>query len=170
MGSRREAISKKDVRGGWSGFRVLNLRLKIYRFFFGTYPVCWVGRFLKKLFAYLSFLLNLRGMAAAKTFSPGARHQRTRSTPMHALKLYLTVDADGTTKLWEHTPHYFRIPGGWERPSPAAMRFAEFLQARFHLFVLHWLYEPLPKIALALGIKPGPKGIMEVTLEIKPAK
>ena len=72
---------------------------------------------------------------------------------------YLTVNNDPTelTMLWDQEPIYFEKEGVWA-------------QARYPLVSSSSFNWPgLQQFARGLGLKPGAKGIMEVTVEIKAA-
>lgn len=68
---------------------------------------------------------------------------------------YLTMNKKGLTNLWEKEPVYFDEEGEW---------------SRVHSSIVNSTFLAWPRLknyALALGLKPGPKGIMEVDVEIK---
>ncbi len=71
--------------------------------------------------------------------------------------MYLTIndDANELTKLWIREPVYFADEHAWGRAGSAFTS----LSSNF--------WPGLSKRALALGLKPGPEGIAEVTLDIR---
>ncbi len=79
---------------------------------------------------------------------------------MNEPTLYLTVNEDGEAFLWTNKPRYFstNLQGRWNHPIPELMSNGS-----------TYGHPLLNKIAAAFGIKPGSEGIMEVTMEIKPA-
>ncbi len=71
--------------------------------------------------------------------------------------MYLTIDDSATelTSLWVREPVYFAEECSWGRPGGAFTSSSS----------MFW--PGLKEKALALGLKPGPEGIAEVTLDIR---
>ena len=69
--------------------------------------------------------------------------------------MYLVVDDDKRTMLWDEEPAYFLDYGRWTRPGAAIMD---------SIF-----FPPLKKIAADLGLTPGREGILRVDFVLRPA-
>ena len=68
--------------------------------------------------------------------------------------MYLVVDKNKRTSLWERRPVYFSGWSRWHRPGTAILDNMNF--------------PPLKKIAADLGVIPGREGIQEVDFILRP--
>lgn len=75
---------------------------------------------------------------------------------------WLTVDENNRVKFWvENKPQYFEDTGAWARPTAWAASSTNIELGGWPL---------LTHFAESFDLKPGPEGIVEVTIEMKAAQ